>query len=175
MDPLRFFNRTRVSGGLRLGILVATGTAAAGQATKAPTGQASKVPTHTVPVRRTCPGGLGLRASAGTASQGALVLVEVTSAKALPSVASEWDGKPTPLWKEGGKSAALHGLIGIDLEKPPGQYEWKITWTGGADGNELSCSLPLTVRAGKFPTEHLKVENQYVQPDPEQQKRVEED
>ena len=33
----------------------------------------------------------------------------------------------------------------------------------------------MTVRAGKFPTERLKVEKQFVQPDPEQQKRAEED
>jgi murein DD-endopeptidase MepM/ murein hydrolase activator NlpD len=99
--------------------------------------------------------------------------MEVTSAKALPEVTSEWDGKAEPLWKEGQK-AALHGLIGIDLEKAPGPYEWKISWAG-ALGAPVSCSVPITVRAGRFPTERLKVERQYVQPDPEQQKRAEED
>jgi len=79
-----------------------------------------------------------------------------------------------PLWQEGEKSTVLHGLIGVDLEKPPGRYEWKVSWQG-TGGDELSCSLPVTVRAGKFPTEHLKVEKQYVEPDLEQQKRAEED
>lgn len=125
-------------------------------------------------VRKTCPGGITLRISAGMVSQGSLLLAEVASAKSLPSLTSEWDGHPLPLWKEGEKSTALHGLIGVDLEKPPGRYEWKISWPGTA-GNELSCSVPVAVRAGKFPTEHLKVEQQYVEPDPEQQKRAEQD
>ena len=121
--------------------------------------------------RKTCPGGLAMRSSAGIVSQGSLVLVEVRSVKSMPAVASEWDGHAEPLWKEG---TSLHGLLGVDLEKKPGQYEWKITWTG-AEGKDLSCSMLLTVHSGKFPTEHLTVENQYVQPDPEQQKRAEED
>jgi len=35
--------------------------------------------------------------------------------------------------------------------------------------------MPVTVRTGKFPTERLTVEKQFVQPDPEQQKRAEAD
>jgi len=122
-------------------------------------------------VRKTCPGGLTMKLTTGIVSQGSLILAEVRSTKGLPAVASEWDGRAEPLWKEG---TALHGLLGIDLEKKPGQYEWKITWPAAED-KELSCSVVVTVHAGKFPTEHLKVENQYVQPDPEQQKRAEED
>lgn len=125
-------------------------------------------------VRKACAGGISLRVSARIVSQGSLLLAEVVNPKGLPSVSSEWDGQPLPLWKEGQKSTALHGLIGVDLEKPPGRYEWKVTWPGTA-ADELSCSISLTVRAGKFPIEHLKVEQQYVQPDPEQQKRAEED
>jgi murein DD-endopeptidase MepM/ murein hydrolase activator NlpD len=62
----------------------------------------------------------------------------------------------------------------VDLEKPPGRYEWKISWSA-ADGKPLACSFPVTVRAGIFPIERLTVEEQFVHPDPEQQKRVEED
>jgi hypothetical protein len=125
-------------------------------------------------VRKTCPGGITLRLSAGLVSQGSLLLAEVASAKPLPSLSSEWGGHSLPLWQEGDKSPALHGLIGVDLEKPPGRYEWKVSWQG-TGGDDLSCSLPVTVRAGKFPIEHLKVEKQYVEPDVEQQKRAEED
>jgi len=120
---------------------------------------------------KTCPEGLTMRVSAGIVRQGSLVLAEVRGGKGMPAVSSEWDGHAEPLWKKGG---ALHGLLGIDLEKKPGEYEWKVTWPG-ADGVELSCGMTVTVHAGKFPTEHLTVENQYVQPDPEQQKRAEED
>jgi murein DD-endopeptidase MepM/ murein hydrolase activator NlpD len=65
-------------------------------------------------------------------------------------------------------------LIGVDLEMPPGQYEWKISWST-ADGQPHACGVTVTVRAGKFPIERLTVEKQFVQPDPEQQRRIEED
>ena len=125
-------------------------------------------------VRQGCPGGITLSVGDRTVAQGSLLLVEVTSREALPPLASQWDGHPLPLWKEGEPSLALHGLIGVDLEKPPGPYEWNISWDDG-EGGPRSCSVLLTVRSGKFPTEHLKVEKQYVQPDVEQQKRAEED
>ncbi len=101
-------------------------------------------------------------------------MAEVLGPKNLPSFQSEWDGQAMPLWREEEKSATLHGLIGVDLEKPPGRYEWKVSWPG-PEGQSQSCSLFVTVHAGKFPTEHLKVEKQFVQPDPEQQKRAEAD
>ena len=137
-----------------------------------PVGAAGQARTR-APVRKTCANGIVMRVSAAGASQGSLLLAEVSSTKTLPDVSSEWDGKAEPLWKEGQK-AALHGLIGVDLEKAPGPYEWKIAWAD-AEGKPASCSVPITVRAGKFPTERLKVEKQYVQPDPEQQKRAEDD
>jgi murein DD-endopeptidase MepM/ murein hydrolase activator NlpD len=125
-------------------------------------------------VRKDCGGGISMRLSAGLVSQGSLVLADVTSTKKLPAMTSEWDGHPQALWQEGQKTSTLHALIGIDLEKPPGKYEWKISWQG-ADGKELSCSVPIVIRTGKFPTEHLTVEQQFVQPDPEQEKRAAED
>ncbi len=125
-------------------------------------------------IRKTCPGGAALRLSAEVSTQGSLLLAEVLGPKNLPSFQSEWDGQAMPLWREEEKSATLHGLIGVDLEKPPGRYEWKVSWAG-PEGQSQSCSLFVTVHAGRFPTEHLKVEKQFVQPDPEQQKRAEAD
>jgi hypothetical protein len=125
-------------------------------------------------IRKTCPGGTTLKVSAAVSSQGSLLLTEILGPKSLPTFSSEWDGHDIPLWRETEKSIALHGLIGVDLEKPPGRYEWKVSWPG-PEGKTLSCSVLITVRAGKFPVERLKVEKQFVQPDPEQQKRAEED
>jgi Peptidase family M23 len=125
-------------------------------------------------VRRVCPGGVTLKSSAGIAAQGSLLLTEVQGPKSLPKFTSEWDGQDVPLWREDEKSPTLHGLIGIDLEKVPGKYEWKVSWPE-PDGQPQTCSISITVHAGKFPTEHLKVEEQFVQPDPEQQKRAGED
>jgi Peptidase family M23 len=125
-------------------------------------------------LRKTCPGGVTLKVGAGVTAQGTLLLTEVLGPKTLPEFSSEWDGRSIPLWREGQKSPILHGLIGVDLEKPPGRYAWQVSWTG-PEGHALACSVFVTVRAGKFPTEHLKVEKQFVEPNPEQLKRAEED
>jgi len=125
-------------------------------------------------VRKSCGEGITLRLNAAIATQGSLLLGEVAGSKALPAITAEWDGRTIPVWSEGKNPASLHALLGVDLEKAPGRYDWKISGEG-TDGRANSCSAQVTVRAGKFPTEHLKVEKQFVQPDPEQQKRVEED
>ena len=115
-----------------------------------------------------------LKSSSALTAQGSLLLTEIVTRQPLSDVTSTWDNKPVPAWRESDKSPLLHGLIGIDLEKPPGKYEWKVTWSDTA-GKAQSCALIITVRTGKFPTEHLKVEKQFVQPDPEQQKRAADD
>ncbi len=121
-----------------------------------------------------CAGGVSLKLSSAITAQGSLLLAEVTGAKNIKDVAGDWGGRAIPLWTEGAAGNTLHGLIGVDLEKAPGKYEWKVSWKSGA-GQSVSCSSFVTVRTGKFPTENLKVEKQFVQPDPEQQKRAEED
>jgi hypothetical protein len=125
-------------------------------------------------LRKNCPGSVTLKVTASLSLQGSLLLTEILAPKPLPSFTSDWDGRPIPLWREDENSSTFHGLLGVDLEKPPGRYEWKVTWPG-KDGDVLTCSVFVNVRAGKFPTERLKVEKQFVQPDPEQQKRAEED
>jgi hypothetical protein len=115
-----------------------------------------------------------LRISSSAVAQGSLLLVEISGVKPAETITAEWDGRDMPLWREAPASTTLHALLGVDLEKPAGSYQWKISWAGGG-GNPMVCSQPITVRTGRFPTEHLKVEKQYVQPDPEQQKRAEED
>jgi hypothetical protein len=125
-------------------------------------------------IKKTCESGIVLKLNSASASQGSILLGEITGAKPGQEFSAEWAGQPMPVWRESPDSATLHTLLGVDLEKPAGSYEWKLSWSS-ADGKPLSCSLRVTVRAGKFPTERLTVEKQFVQPDPEQQKRVEED
>ncbi len=125
-------------------------------------------------IRKTCEGGVTLKLNAGVTPQGSLVIVEVGGTKPFAEFAADWDGRAIPLWREGEKTGTLHGLIGVDLEKAPGRYAWKVSWKN-AVGEAKSCSAIVTVRAGKFPTERLTVEKQFVQPDPEQEKRAEED
>ena len=129
--------------------------------------------THAPQTRTNCAEDVILKLSAGIAAQGSLITTEVLAPTRLANLSSEWDGRLTPLWHED-ETSALHGLLGIDLEKPPGRYEWKVAWTS-AGGKPESCSEFVTVHAGKFATERLTVEKQFVQPDPEQQKRAESD
>ncbi len=121
-----------------------------------------------------CVGGLTLKLNAASAGQGSLLLAEVIKPKNVQDVTGEWGERATPLWAEGSSSNTLHSLLGVDLEKAPGKYEWKVSWKNGA-GQAASCSAFVMVRTGKFPTENLKVEKQFVEPDPEQQKRAAED
>lgn len=125
-------------------------------------------------VRKTCEGGVTLKMNASVTAQGSLLIVEVAGTKPFAEFAGDWDGRAIPLWRETEKPGTLHGLIGVDLEKAPGRYAWKVSWKNAA-GEAKSCSAFVTVRAGKFTTERLTVEEQFVQPDPEQQKRAEED
>src|ERR1700761_9327128 len=87
-------------------------------------------------IRKTCGQGVALKLSAAGAVQGSLLLAEVTGAKGLIKPQAEWDGKPAPLWSETGSSSVLHGLLGVDLEKKPGRYEWKLSWQD-AKGNPV--------------------------------------
>jgi murein DD-endopeptidase MepM/ murein hydrolase activator NlpD len=121
-----------------------------------------------------CAGGVNLKLNSAITAQGSLLMAEVTGAKNTKDVAGDWAGRAIPLWTESAAGSTLHGLIGVDLEKASGKYEWKVSWKNDA-GQAVSCSSFVTVRTGKFPTENLKVEKQFVQPDPEQQKRAEED
>ena len=125
-------------------------------------------------IRKACGNGVTLKLSAAGPAQGGLLLAEVVGAKRLTGVKADFNGREIPLWTEGEKAANLHGLIGVDLETKPGKYEWKVSWQD-AKGTAVACSADVSVRAGKFLTEHLKVEKQFVEPNPEQEKRAAED
>ena len=105
-------------------------------------------------IRKSCSGEVVLKASASIAAQGSLLQTEVLGPKSVAKFSSEWDGRAIPLWHEDEKSAVWHGLLGVDLEKAPGRYEWKVSWPGPG-GESQSCSVFVTVHAGKFPTERL--------------------
>ncbi len=127
-----------------------------------------------VPVKKACGGGVIAKVSAGSTTQGSLLLAEISGVSEAVEIKAEWGDRSVPLWRETPGSKTLHALLGVDLEKAPGGYEWKLSWTG-TGGNPMVCSVPIVVRTGKFPTERLKVDKQFVQPDPEQMKRAEED
>jgi murein DD-endopeptidase MepM/ murein hydrolase activator NlpD len=65
-------------------------------------------------------------------------------------------------------------FVGVDLEKPSGTYDFTATSKTPA-GEAITCNAPVIVKAGKFPTERLKVAANFVEPNPEQLARAEED
>jgi len=123
---------------------------------------------------RYCGAGATLRLSSLLSSQGSLLLVELKSARPLTAVQGDWGGRSVPFWQEEGREAVHAGLLGVDLEKAPGRYELKITAQKAA-GEKIVCSANITVRAGKFATERLRVGKEFVEPNPEQVKRANEE
>jgi murein DD-endopeptidase MepM/ murein hydrolase activator NlpD len=121
-----------------------------------------------------CQPGMELHFSAPESSQGSLLLVEVKSEKQLADLKGDWDGRNVPFWQEPGGEARQKGLVGVDLEKAPGEYELKVTGQT-ANGERITCSAKLEVKEGKFATEKLTVGKQFVEPSPEQIKRANEE
>jgi len=112
--------------------------------------------------------------SSPESSQGSLLLVEVKSAKPLVELQGDWGGRGVPFWQEAGAETAQKALVGVDLEKAPGQYELKVTGRA-ADGEKVTCSAAIEVKQGRFAMERLTVGKQFVEPSPEQIKRADEE
>jgi len=121
-----------------------------------------------------CTPGTTLHLNAPASSQGGLLLIEMKSTKPLAEVQGDWDGRSVPFWGEAAGDAQRKGLLGVDLEKAPGEYELKVTGQT-ASGEKISCTAKVAVRKGRFATERLQVGKQFVEPSPEQIKRAEEE
>jgi murein DD-endopeptidase MepM/ murein hydrolase activator NlpD len=115
-----------------------------------------------------------LQLSAPAAAQGGLLLIEVKSTKPIAEVQGEWEGRSVPFWRDAASDSERKGLLGVDLEKVPGEYELKVTGQT-AGGEKISCSVMVAVRKGQYATEKLQVGKQFVEPSPEQIKRANEE
>ena len=139
----------------------------------------SSAPAARSQVRQLCGEGIGLRLNSPMVKQGGLLLVDIRSAKAVREVTGEWDGRSVVFWEEkakrsgrGGSSIERRsGLLGVDLEKPPGQYELTVI-ADLQDGNAVKCNAKVMVEHREFATERLQVEKKFVEPDPEQLERA---
>jgi len=126
-----------------------------------------------------CTGGLELKLSAPQASQGSLILAQVRSQKSLREVTGKWNDRNVYFWEGGPSAAARRGtsnhqdeaLLGVDLEKAPGDYELSVSATT-ENGEHAECTATLGVRAGKFATESLTVQKQFVEPNEQQAQRA---
>ncbi len=125
-----------------------------------------------------CGSGVELKLSAPDAAQGSLLLAEIRSTKPLGDVEGKWNERAVPFWtereKEHGASSvdARHALLGVDLEKAAGKYEFTVT-AQMQGGERVSCRAIVEVQAGHFATENLTVKKQFVEPNPEQVARAE--
>lgn len=124
-----------------------------------------------------CGDGVELRVSAPAASQGSLLRVEVRSTKPLAAVAGTWTDKDVPFWQANAAAKGTYrwsALLGLDLELAAGAYQLSVS--GKSDAGEASaCAATIGVRAGKFATEKLTVAPNFVEPNPEQLAKAQED
>jgi murein DD-endopeptidase MepM/ murein hydrolase activator NlpD len=139
---------------------------------------AAKANSAVVQRKLRCGQGAELRLSSPESSQGSLLLVEMRSAKPFKEIKGEWAGKEVPFWRAetGAKSrfSVYRALLGVDLEQAAGKYDFAVT-ADAQSGEKMGCSVGVTVKAGHFATESLQVEQQFVEPSPEQLQRAQEE
>jgi murein DD-endopeptidase MepM/ murein hydrolase activator NlpD len=117
---------------------------------------------------RECGNGVRLRLT-GSAAQGGLLELTLTSAIALSDLKGDWADKELPFWSDGDHMHSA--LLGVDLERAPGKY--KLDLSGHLATNEpLTCSAEIDVAAGRFATESLKVAPGFVELSPEDRARA---
>jgi murein DD-endopeptidase MepM/ murein hydrolase activator NlpD len=125
-----------------------------------------------------CGGGITVRFVPARAVQGGLLRLEVHRPTALATVTGEWAAREAvrsvPFWRDARYKGLFHGFLGIDLAQPPGKYELKLT-VQPESSESVSCAVPVSVMAGRFPEEKLTVAPKYVEPNPEDTKRAEEE
>jgi murein DD-endopeptidase MepM/ murein hydrolase activator NlpD len=131
------------------------------------------------PLKIDCGGGVELRVSAASPSQGTLLVAEVRSADTLSGISGKWTDKDISFWQTTGASvpkgvSVWRALLGVDLEQAAGDYKFSVSGKT-QDNAAVSCEAPITVRVGKFPTERLKVAPNFVEPNPEQATKAAED
>jgi len=130
----------------------------------------------------TCGPGVALKLSAPESAQGGLLLLEVTSDGPIADLSAEWNGRNLAFWQvtnpqSDSKTPPVdlqRALLGVDLEKPAGSYPVSVH-VQSAGGKPTTCTLEIAVRLGKFATESLHVDKEFVEPSPEQIKRANEE
>jgi len=192
-SPWAEVRAARTAVALTLFLAALTPAGVANSAAAQPTAATRKQAAPAIP----CGDDASLHMSAMSARQGGLLLAEV-SAKAAATqihVQGKWDGQPIAFWQEsggpGGSKARSAGssagtahaagaavkmppwraFVAVDLEKAPGDYALNVS-VAAASGKAVTCQATIHVEAGKFATENLHVDNQFVEPNAEQAARA---
>jgi murein DD-endopeptidase MepM/ murein hydrolase activator NlpD len=123
---------------------------------------------------RDCGNGVELRLSSSATTQGSLLQAEVRSASLLTNLEGDWAGHIVPFWFDDRDGSVRRALLGVDVERPSGQYE--LTLMGQLEnGQEVGCVARVKVRAGQFAIEKLQVGRKFVELSPEDAQRVEQE
>lgn len=130
----------------------------------------------------TCVPGVTLKLSAPESSQGSLLLLEVRSRMPMSDLSGEWNGRNVAFWQATNsqpesKTATgdlRRALLGVDLEKAPGTYPVVVN-VRTPSGKPATCTVQIPILKGKFATESLHVEKEFVEPNPEQIQRANEE
>jgi murein DD-endopeptidase MepM/ murein hydrolase activator NlpD len=119
-----------------------------------------------------------VRLSSLEAPQGGIIAAVLVSPSAVGDLKASWDGRDLLFWTERpwqvGGNEEREALLGIDLEKPPGEYE--VHLSGLTENSEnFSCQISIKVNEGHFATERLNVAKQFAEPNADQVKRANEE
>jgi murein DD-endopeptidase MepM/ murein hydrolase activator NlpD len=157
-------------------------------ATPAPTSAQAKRPQHKAaptvppkPVKVDCGSSTRLLVNAGMATQGTLIFAELRTPATLTAVSAKWTDKDVSFWQVSTPATPKgenlwRAFIGIDLEQSAGDYKLTVSTKSTATAAEsTTCAATITVREGKFPTEHLNVAPNFVEPNPEQLAKAQSD
>lgn len=118
-----------------------------------------------------CGHGVSLRLTSSAAAQGSLLEAEVRSAASLEGLKAEWAGHELPAWPDAARKNLQRALLGVDLEQAPGKYDLKLT-AQLAGSEPFTCSVAVSVKAGKFAIEKLTVAKQFAEPSAEEVARA---
>jgi len=100
-----------------------------------------------------------------------LLVVEVQSASPLAELKAEWAGHPLPFWRDTKLKNVRRALLGVDLERRAEQYPLTLA-AHLESGEQVNCSAVVSVKAGRFAIERLRVGEQFVELSPEDRERA---
>jgi murein DD-endopeptidase MepM/ murein hydrolase activator NlpD len=102
------------------------------------------------------------------AGQGQALEISYPAEAGLTGVAVLWSGHSVPFIR---RTDHWVTMVGVDLDSRPGAHAVDVTFTY-ADGHARVERQPVEVRAEKYPTTELTVEDRYVELSPEDQARA---
>jgi murein DD-endopeptidase MepM/ murein hydrolase activator NlpD len=119
-----------------------------------------------------------VRAQPARLVNGGPVLFQVKPPERLQALTGTWLGHEVPFTFDAA-SKTWFALAGLSLETAPGTYVLELTGetqAGKAPGNKVAFTRKFAVARGKYPRVETKlsVEGKFTEPNPEQQKQIEE-